>query len=185
MASFCCKSITVANTCLPTIPTGGGSGGTSIFGSEYESIESLTPLSTTLFMSIVAGSLSGGFTKLNLITASKPIGKYRIDWSYDWTVNSGTRDLVVAVTVDGITTANIGAQTRTGVTSSTGGLDTDDFAIAGSENSQRHHHSGFFYQTFGTETIHVIQLIFGRGTTGVGSATVTLANVRLQIMRVE
>lgn len=154
------------------------------YGGEFEIIESLGPISTTLEISILAGAVIGGSTKVSWTTASKPIGTYRIDWSYDWTNNSNSRDLIAVITEDGSALANIKHQFRSGVTSNAGGFDTADFAITSSGTDQRHNSSGFFYSTYGVSTTHTLNVVFGRGGSGAGFDAVTISDLRLQIIRV-
>jgi hypothetical protein len=137
-----------------------------IYGSEYESVNSLAPSTTNLPISISLGSVTGGVTKVNYNTAVKPIGNYRVDWYYNWTNDSASRDICVVILVDGVATGNIIGQMRTGLTSNNGGLDTDDFAIATSGNNQRHVCCGYSFITFGASSSHNIRVMFGRSVSG-------------------
>lgn len=156
----------------------------STFGSEFESASSTAPVTTTTFIDIVLGTITGGVTKLSFITAVKPIGTYRVDYFYNWTNDGTARDFISCVTVDGLTTADLYASMRSGQISNTGGLDTDPFAIPGSGNDQSHTDCGFFYVTFGAAAAHTIRVLFGRGTTGSGAASISMSNLLVQIMRV-
>lgn len=155
-----------------------------IYGSEFEYIESLNTVSTTLELNISGISINGGTFKTSWTTASKPVGTYRIDWSYDWTVNSNSRDIITIITLDGTSTSDIKHQFRSGVTSNAGGFDTADFALSNSGTDQRHNNSGFFYAVFGAAGTHTLSVVFGRGTTGAGFDSVTMSDLRLQILRV-
>lgn len=162
---------------------GGGGGGGGIYGSNRVSDEDNVATTTTLLMGISAGSVIGGSSKLN-INSSFSAGGYVLQWSYNWTTVSNSRDLVVVILLDGNAESDIVFSKRTRVQSTTTGLDTDDFAITGSGTNQKLQSSGFVFLDFPAVASHSIELRFGRSFSGIGTDPVSLANARMEIFRV-
>ena len=150
----------------------------NIYGSSFEYFEANDAISTTLIMNKSGTGVVGGYSALTASTSYKLLGLYKISYCYSWTNNSESRDFCAVVLLDGV----IKFQTRSSVITNSGGNDTDDFAISNSGNNQRHNTSGWFYTSLAGN--HSINLIFGRGNTGTGSDSVSISDIKLDILRI-
>lgn len=144
----------------------------------FEYFEVNAAISTTLLLVKSGAGVQGGYTVLDVSTSSKDSGLYRISYCYSWTNNSESRDFCIALLID----EAIKFQARSAVLTNSGGNDTDDFAIPESGNNQRHTTSGWIYSTL--SGVHDIKLIFGRGVTGSGSDSVSISDVRIELVKV-
>lgn len=64
------------------------------FGSEFEYFESL---------GISTSTLSTFIPKINVTTASKPIGIYKVNWSYGWNYNATNTNFIAEIQADATT----------------------------------------------------------------------------------
>lgn len=111
-------------------------------------------------------------THLTLNTTSKPPGKYRIGYYYEWAHNDVSSNFLGRVQIDGTTIASIEQEPADAAgTSNIPGSNTDQRQIAG----------GFIIRTFATAATHTITVQYASSSGGTISA---IQNSRLEIWRV-
>lgn len=165
----------VDSTTAQWLPPAGVSG-----SPEFEKATNINPITTTIPMNLLGGLPNGGVQAINWTTGVKSAGTFRFGWSYNWTSASNISDFICCITVDNV----IQAQLRSGVQSTIGGSDTDDFAIPGSNTNQRQSASGFFYIVFGASSTHQVVLTFGRSVNPVDTQSVSISNIWLELWKV-
>lgn len=127
------------------------SGGGAIYGSQFQKFESAA-ISTTTSTSMQ--------TKITDTTTSLPVGTYKITINYNWNYNNTGASFEAEFLLDGSTIDSgsglIHKQEPKDSTGSLGSTGTD----------QRHSFTKIFYQTFGTETTHTIDLNYRSSNAG-------------------
>ena len=142
-----------------------------IFGSEFEQ-SSTTVITTTTVLYPTPTN------KIVFLTASKPIGTYRIDWNFDW-AQDASRDFMAELLFDASSQAVFRSATF-----DSAGVDTDPFAMPGSGTDQRFHYCGFVYVTTVGVATHTLTVRFFQGPTGAGAGVATMGPAIVSIYRV-
>lgn len=142
------------------------------FGSQFTHVKKNTIMSTTNTF-----SLNGYITYLNTLTASLPLGEYRIGWSYEYS-NDSQRDLLITIEIDGA----IKTRNRLPFIKTVG--NNGENSIQGSSTNQRYTNSGFLYINFATTSTHNININFTRSDEGIGNGAVSLINAQIELWKV-
>lgn len=126
---------------------------TLVLGDQFEDFEDNTAFTTTSNANQVAASF---------VTASKPLGRYRIAIEWDWSFNSTNNDSIYSVYLDGV---QVSQEFR---------YELSDAATQLLNNHFK------FYSTFATVQTHTLELRCRAETNG---STVTVSRVRAEIWR--